>query len=209
MARRLPQCAPLPAPAAQITTFDIGTGTGVLAAALAQHGIPHIVATDMNPRALVCARENLARLELGKQVNVMETDLFPIGQATLVACNPPWGAGTAELGTRTCRLQSRQPHAARFSRRPRRASGAGRRRLADTLQPGRTSRLAHTGSVACADRRSGIEGCRTTRRAAASPACHGPLGPAACGTCKRSDIAVATGGAITGILYNLPLFWMD
>ena len=82
--------APLSVPAAQITAFDIGTGTGVLAAVLAQRGIRHIVATDTNTRALACARENLARLGLGEQVDVMEADLFPAGQAALVICNPPW-----------------------------------------------------------------------------------------------------------------------
>ena len=48
--------------------FDIGTGTGVLAAVLAQRGIKRIVATDQDARALACARENLARL--GEQVGI-------------------------------------------------------------------------------------------------------------------------------------------
>ncbi|MFY9327928.1 MAG: class I SAM-dependent methyltransferase [Georgfuchsia sp.] len=82
--------APLPAPAEQITAFDIGTGTGVLAAVLAQRGIRRIIATDINPRALDCARENLARLGLGEQVDVVNADLFPAGQAELILCNPPW-----------------------------------------------------------------------------------------------------------------------
>ncbi len=82
--------APLPEPAAQITAFDIGTGTGVLAAVLARRGIGHVVATDMNPRALACAHENLDRLGLGKQVDVVEADLFPPGRAALIVCNPPW-----------------------------------------------------------------------------------------------------------------------
>ena len=45
---------------------------------------------DTNPRALACARENLARLGLGEQVDVLEADLFPVGLAALVVCNPPW-----------------------------------------------------------------------------------------------------------------------
>lgn len=68
--------------------FDIGTGTGVLAAVLARRGIKQIIATDQNQRALACARENLSRLELA--VEVMEADLFPPGQAALIICNPPW-----------------------------------------------------------------------------------------------------------------------
>jgi methylase of polypeptide subunit release factors len=70
--------------------FDIGTGTGVLAALLARRGVAHIVATDQDVRALACARENLARLGFGQQVDVVAADLFPEGRAALVVCNPPW-----------------------------------------------------------------------------------------------------------------------
>lgn len=83
--------APLPKLLAeQSIAFDIGTGTGVLAAALALRGIQRIVATDMEPRALQCARDNLTRLNLMNQVELMQTDLFPSGQAALIVCNPPW-----------------------------------------------------------------------------------------------------------------------
>jgi methylase of polypeptide subunit release factors len=70
--------------------FDIGTGTGVLAAVLARRGIRRVVATDQDPRALVCAVENLRRLELAEQVEVVQADLFPEGRAALILCNPPW-----------------------------------------------------------------------------------------------------------------------
>ena len=80
--------APLP-PRASLA-FDIGTGTGVLAAVLAQRGVKRIVATDQDPRALSCARENLARLDLADKVEVVQADLFPPGRAPLVVCNPPW-----------------------------------------------------------------------------------------------------------------------
>jgi len=70
--------------------FDVGTGTGVLAAVLARRGIQRVVATDMDARALACARENLQRLGLEKQVSLVEADLFPEGRAALVLCNPPW-----------------------------------------------------------------------------------------------------------------------
>ena len=84
--------APLPAGAEQ-TAFDIGTGTGVLAAVLAKRGVQKVVATDMDPRALGCARENLARLDVAHQVDVVQADLFPEGRAALVVCNPPWLPG--------------------------------------------------------------------------------------------------------------------
>ena len=83
--------APLPKlTATQSVAFDIGTGTGVLAAVLARRGIKRIVATDQDQRALNCARENLARLGLAAQVDVVQADLFPEGRAPLVVCNPPW-----------------------------------------------------------------------------------------------------------------------
>ena len=80
--------APLPVPCGR--AFDIGTGTGVLAAVLAQRGIARIVATDQDPRALACAAENMARLGLAARVEVVPADLFPPGRAALVVCNPPW-----------------------------------------------------------------------------------------------------------------------
>ena len=82
--------APLPAAAAGGIAFDVGTGTGVLAAVLARRGFARVVATDRDPRALACARENVDRLGLAKQVEVVEADLFPEGRAALVLCNPPW-----------------------------------------------------------------------------------------------------------------------
>ncbi|APV51000.1 methylase [Betaproteobacteria bacterium GR16-43] len=82
---------PLPAVAATSSVaFDIGTGTGVLAAILARRGIKRVVATDVEPRALACARENITRLGLGASVEVVQADLFPEGKAAVVLCNPPW-----------------------------------------------------------------------------------------------------------------------
>jgi SAM-dependent methyltransferase len=70
--------------------FDIGTGTGVIAAILARRGVRHVVATELDSRAIACAVENIARLGLQDQVEVLQADLFPSGQAPLVVCNPPW-----------------------------------------------------------------------------------------------------------------------
>ena len=81
--------AALPTPLPELA-FDIGTGTGVLAAILARRGVRHVVATDMETRALACARDNLERLGLMQQVELLQADLFPPGRAGLVVCNPPW-----------------------------------------------------------------------------------------------------------------------
>ena len=51
------------------TAFDIGTGSGVIAAILAKRGIPDIIATDTNPKAIACATANLKRLGLDKAIN--------------------------------------------------------------------------------------------------------------------------------------------
>lgn len=84
--------APLPEPAPR-TVFDLGTGTGVLAAVLARRGAHRVVATDISDRAVVCARETMTQLGLAEQVEVVETDLYPPGRADLVVCNPPWLPG--------------------------------------------------------------------------------------------------------------------
>ena len=77
------------------TAFDIGTGTGVLAALLAKRGVAQITAADNSSRALVCAQDNVQRLQLGKQIQVQAADLFPAGSADLLVCNPPWLPGKA------------------------------------------------------------------------------------------------------------------
>jgi methylase of polypeptide subunit release factors len=80
-------------PAQKQLAFDIGTGTGVLAAVLAMHAIEKVVATELEPRALACAQENIAQLGFSEQVNVASADLFPVGRAPLIVCNPPWLPG--------------------------------------------------------------------------------------------------------------------
>ena len=83
--------APLPIPCR--LAFDIGTGTGVLAAILANRGVTKIVATDNSHRALDCALQNVTKLGLKPNVTLVEADLYPkdeYGQADLIVCNPPW-----------------------------------------------------------------------------------------------------------------------
>jgi len=78
---------PLPA---DTLAFDIGIGTGVLAALLAERGVKRVVGTDQDARALGNARANIERLGLTGQVEIIEADLFPEGRAPLIVCNPPW-----------------------------------------------------------------------------------------------------------------------
>ncbi|MEP6701775.1 MAG: class I SAM-dependent methyltransferase [Betaproteobacteria bacterium] len=72
------------------SAFDVGTGTGVLAAVLAQRGVSRIVATDNDPRAIDCARDNIGRLGLLDRVELVHGEFFPPGRAPLIVCNPPW-----------------------------------------------------------------------------------------------------------------------
>jgi methylase of polypeptide subunit release factors len=82
--------ASAPLPTSANVAFDIGTGTGVIAAILAHRGIPHVIATDMDDRALKCATSNIKNLGFEKQVRIEKTNLFPNGTADLIVCNPPW-----------------------------------------------------------------------------------------------------------------------
>ncbi len=79
--------APLPA---TDLAFDIGTGSGVLAAVLAQRGVRKVIATDQDPRALACAQENIDRLGFGATIELRQANLFPAGSSSLIVCNPPW-----------------------------------------------------------------------------------------------------------------------
>ncbi|WP_190817358.1 methyltransferase [Saccharopolyspora pogona] len=81
--------AETPLPSAELA-FDIGTGTGVLAAVLARRGVARVVATDSSARAIRCAEENVRNLGLAGRIDLVQSDLFPSGRAQLVVCNPPW-----------------------------------------------------------------------------------------------------------------------
>ena len=70
--------------------WDIGTGTGVIAAVLVERGMQQVIATDTCGRALQCAAENIQRLHMQTKINLVETSLFPEGKADLIVCNPPW-----------------------------------------------------------------------------------------------------------------------
>ena len=79
--------APLPS---EKLAFDVGTGTGVLAAVLARRGVHRVVATDNEPRAIACASENFRSLGVQDRAEAVLTDMFPPGRAPLIVCNPPW-----------------------------------------------------------------------------------------------------------------------
>ena len=82
-----------PLPASCQMAWDIGTGSGVIAAILAKRGIAHIIATDTNAQALAAASANFERLQVSKNIDLRAQDLFVEGKADLIVCNPPWLPG--------------------------------------------------------------------------------------------------------------------
>ncbi len=82
--------APFPTIGLPPLAFDIGSGTAVLAAVLARRGVARVIASERDPRALACARDNVQRFALEARIEVVAADLFPQGCAPLIVCNPPW-----------------------------------------------------------------------------------------------------------------------
>lgn len=75
--------------------LDLGTGTGALAIALARaRADARVVAVDVSPRAVACARRNVRRLGLEGQVEVHQSDWFSgvSGRFDLLVSNPPYVA---------------------------------------------------------------------------------------------------------------------
>lgn len=72
---------------------DIGTGSGLLALIAARAGAS-VVASDISPAAVECARANAARNRLGDRIVVMESDVWgdlPLSPPVdLVVTNPPF-----------------------------------------------------------------------------------------------------------------------
>jgi ribosomal protein L3 glutamine methyltransferase len=74
--------------------LDIGTGSGCIAIA-AEHALPRaqVDATDVSPRALALARENVRRHRLGRRVHVRRADVYaglPARRYDIVVSNPPY-----------------------------------------------------------------------------------------------------------------------
>ena len=93
------------------TLLEVGIGTGVLSAVLLRRDAVHLaVGTDVDHRAVACARDNARRLGLGDRLDVVRADLFPPddgshplttrimeegGGFDVVLFNPPWLPGDA------------------------------------------------------------------------------------------------------------------
>ncbi len=85
--------------------LEIGTGTGLVALCCLRAGAESVVATDINPHAIACARYNASRFPFG---SALETRLVSSDNATafavigegeafdLIISNPPWEDGRVE-----------------------------------------------------------------------------------------------------------------
>lgn len=72
--------------------LDLGTGIGIQAIIAAQKA-KRVIATDVNPRAVLCAKENVKRNSLEDKIEVREGDLFQPVQGEkfdLIIWSPPY-----------------------------------------------------------------------------------------------------------------------
>jgi release factor glutamine methyltransferase len=79
-----------------VRVLDVGTGSGIAAIAAARAGAKEVVAVDVNPQAVRCAQDNVARMGLQGRVEVREGDMFaavPGKRFDLLVCNPPYFRG--------------------------------------------------------------------------------------------------------------------
>jgi release factor glutamine methyltransferase len=71
--------------------LDMGTGSGVSAILAARAGA-EVVAVDVNPKAVECARQNAQRNEVGDRITFVVGDIFDgvTGQFDLIVFDPPF-----------------------------------------------------------------------------------------------------------------------
>jgi ribosomal protein L11 methyltransferase len=75
-------------PAGPLRGLDIGTGSGILAIALACLGVPEVVATDVDPCAVWEARHNISASRVEQQVRITDRAFSTLNrQFSLIAAN--------------------------------------------------------------------------------------------------------------------------
>ncbi len=72
--------------------MDVGTGCGVLSFMMLNDGFEHVLATDINPNALISVQENAVKRQMEDRISLMQTDLFEgcNDRHDLIVFNPPW-----------------------------------------------------------------------------------------------------------------------
>jgi release factor glutamine methyltransferase len=102
--------------------LDVGTGTGAIALALAQH-LPtaYLTAVDLSPAALAVARENATRHHLDQRIRFVESNLLtafsgkkPGESFDIIVSNPPY-VSLADSPTLAPEVRDHEPHLALFA----------------------------------------------------------------------------------------------
>jgi release factor glutamine methyltransferase len=109
LAARLPE---------EATVLDIGTGSGCIALTLAaERPRWRVLATDLSPGALACARENARRLGLAHRVTLVAADLaepIALERLDLVVSNPPY-VDPGDPALVALDVRTHEPHLALFA----------------------------------------------------------------------------------------------
>ena len=81
------------------SALDIGTGCGVLSFQLLERGFEQLIATDINPNAVISVRDDAEKLGLSDKLDVKISDLFENVDETvdLIVFNPPWLPAEKEI----------------------------------------------------------------------------------------------------------------
>lgn len=105
---------PMPSPA----IADIGTGSGIIAVALATE-LPHarLTAVDCSTQALVIARDNAQRNHVEDRIHFLESDLLSALEGRtfhIIASNPPYIPQT-DHDSLSVEVRDHEPHSALFA----------------------------------------------------------------------------------------------
>jgi HemK-related putative methylase len=97
--------------------LDLGTGSGILAITAAQRG-SRVVAIDINPEAVECAKKNTQRNGLDGRISVYHGDLFsPLrdeDRFDMIFFNPPYFEGSARTNIDRALFDHNKTLASRF-----------------------------------------------------------------------------------------------
>jgi release factor glutamine methyltransferase len=111
-----------PADSRALKILDVGTGTGAIVLALAQH-LPtaYLTAVDLSPAALAVARENATRHHLDQRIRFVESDLLaafsgktPGEPFDIIVSNPPY-VSLADAPALAPEVRDHEPHLALFA----------------------------------------------------------------------------------------------
>ena len=104
------------AAAESIAVADVGTGSGIVAIAVARQAPKaHVTALDISPAALAVATDNAERLQVSVRIELVESDLFaglpPERSFDIIASNPPY-VSTSEMAALPREVKAYEPELA-------------------------------------------------------------------------------------------------